>query len=194
VRHGRKGGNSPDPLSLPSASVQATDRRELARACPQCPDAKTSPHQHAPKAAAPGLARRTSPDTRPGHLLDSPFRPIKSPSEHTIEPTPSPATSQTTFLPSALSRSQLPSTPASSWTRVAPPRSATVGRTDGGKWRRSAAGTFSALRRQALLPLRPSPSTSSSLLHAGELPPSPMETTPTRRWIRIQQQHTGSVT
>jgi hypothetical protein len=86
----------------------------------------------------------------------------------------------------------LPAPPASYWTRVAPPRLAAVGRTDAGKWRRSAAGIFSALRCRVLLPLRPSPSPSSSSLHAGELPPSPMDTTQTRRWIRIKRQRTDS--
>jgi hypothetical protein len=67
-----KGGNRPDPLSFPSASLHDADRRELANACPQCPGAMTLPRQHAPKAAAPGFALCTSPDTRPGHLLDTP--------------------------------------------------------------------------------------------------------------------------
>jgi hypothetical protein len=57
---------------------------------------------------------------------------------------------------------------------------------------RSAAGVFSAPRRQALLPLRVSPSPSSSSLDAGEPPPSPLDTTQTRRWIRIQRQRTDS--
>jgi hypothetical protein len=75
---------------------------------------------------------------------------------------------------------------------VAPSRSASVGQADAGNWRRSAAGVFSAPRRQALLPLRASPSPSSSSLCAGELPPSPLNTTQTRRWIRIQRQRTDS--
>jgi hypothetical protein len=118
--------------------------------------------------------------------------PIKTPSEHTNELTPLPASPQTSSLPPVRSRSQQPSTPASYWTREAPPRSASVGQADAGKWRRSAAGVFSAPRRQALLPLRASPSPSSSSLRAGELPPSPLNTTQTRRWIRIQRQRTGS--
>jgi hypothetical protein len=50
------------PLLFPSASLHTPDRRELARARLQCPDAMTSPRQHAPKAAAPGVdvaSRRT---------------------------------------------------------------------------------------------------------------------------------------
>jgi hypothetical protein len=118
--------------------------------------------------------------------------PIKTPAEPTNERTPLPASSQTPSLPPLRSHSQQPSTPASYWTREALPRSASVGQADAGKWRRSAAGVFFAPRRQALLPLRTSLSPSSSSLDAGELPPSPSNTTQTRRWIRIERQRTGS--
>jgi hypothetical protein len=118
--------------------------------------------------------------------------PIKAPSEHTIERTPSPASPQTPSLLPALSRSTSPAPPASYWTREAPPRSASVRQADAGNWRRSAAGVFSAPRRQVLLPLCASPSPSSSSLDAGEPSPSPSSTTQTRRWIRIQRQRTGS--
>jgi hypothetical protein len=76
--------------------------------------------------------------------------------------------------------------------QAAPPRRAAAGREDAGIWRRSAAGVFSARRRQALLPLRASPSPSSSSPCAGELQPYPTNTTQMRRWIRIQRQHTDS--
>jgi hypothetical protein len=84
---------------------------------------------------------------------------------------PSPATSQTPSLHPARSSSTTPAPPARYWTQAAPPRWAAAGRTDAGSWRRSAAGVFSARRRQALLPLRASPSPSSSSPCAGELQP-----------------------
>jgi hypothetical protein len=153
-----------------------------------------------PPARPQGRPARLCPCTSPDHPapatywtpLPPPSWPIKSPAEHTNERTPLPASSQTPSLPPVRSRSLQPSTPASYWTRVAPPRWAAAGRADAGKWRRSAAGVFSAPRRQALLPLRASPSPSSSSLHAGGLPPSPSRTTQTRRWIRIQRQRNDS--
>jgi hypothetical protein len=55
------------PSLLALCSLHDTDRCELTRACPQCPDAKTTPRQHAPKAAAPGFARARRQTPRPGH-------------------------------------------------------------------------------------------------------------------------------
>jgi hypothetical protein len=57
------------------------------------------------------------------------------------------------------------------WTQAAPPRWTAAGRTEARNWRRSAAGVFSTRRRRALLPLRASPSPSSSSPCAGELQP-----------------------
>jgi hypothetical protein len=79
----------PDPSPCPSASLQATDRRELARACPQCPDAKTKPRQQASKAAAPGIAdaHRQAPPHRPPFGQPAPAykKPLRAPDwNHTI--------------------------------------------------------------------------------------------------------------
>jgi hypothetical protein len=133
----------------------------------------------APPACPQACRARRCPCTSPDHPapathwapLSPPSWPIKSPSDHAVDTTPLPATSQTPSLPPVRSRSLQPSTPASYWTREALPRPASVEQADAGKWRRSAAGVCSAPRRQALLPLRASPSPSPSSLDAGELPP-----------------------
>jgi hypothetical protein len=170
-----EGRNRPDP---PLFSLCLSARCRPAGARQRVPTVPRR-HEQAPPARPQGRRTRLCPCTSPEPPAPATYWtplpptswPIKSPSEPTIKPTPAPAASQTTSLPPVRSRSQLPAPPASYWTRVAPPRSAAVGRTDAGKWRRSAAGTFSAPRRRVLLPLRPSPSPSSSLLPTGELPP-----------------------
>jgi hypothetical protein len=57
------------PSLLALCSLHVADRRGLANAYPQCPDAETTPRQHAPKAAAPGFARACRQTPRTGHLL-----------------------------------------------------------------------------------------------------------------------------
>jgi hypothetical protein len=184
------------PLSVPLLSARCrpswprqrrpTVPRRRDQAPPARPQGRRARYRQCTSPGPPAPATYWTP-------LPPPSWPIKSPAEHTSERTPLPASSQTPSLPPVCSRSLQPSTPVSYWTRVAPPRWAAAGRADAGKWRRSAAGVFSAPRRRVLLPLRASPSPSSSSLHAGELLPSPSSTTQTRRWIRIQRQRTGSV-
>jgi hypothetical protein len=96
--------------------------------------------------------------------------PIKAPADQTNELAPLPATSQTPSLLSARSRSKQPATPVSHWTQAAPPRSTPVEQEDAGKWRRRAAGVFSAPHRWALLPLHRAPPSNTRHCTAGELP------------------------
>jgi hypothetical protein len=132
----------------PPARVQGRS----ARCCPS----------HVARAPAPATFWPPSPPTS---------WPIKAPSEHTNEHAPLPASSQTSSFPPVLFRLTSPAPPASYWTWVAPPRSASVEQGDAGKWRRRAAGVFFAPRRQALLPLcRASPSNTRPC-NAGELQP-----------------------
>jgi hypothetical protein len=191
---GGEGRSRPDPpfsVPLPSARRRPSWPHHRLPTVPRRRD-------QTPPARPQGRRARLRPCTSSVHPapathwtpLSPPSWPIKAPSDHAVELTPLPASSQTPSLPPVRSRSLQPLTPASYWPREAPPRSASVGQADAGKWRRSAAGVFSTPRRQALLPLRASPSSSS--LDAGELPPSPASTTQTRRWIRIQRQRTDS--
>jgi hypothetical protein len=66
---GGNGGHRPDPLSSPSSSLQVADHRDLARADPQHSAAETTPRQHAPEAAVPGVAFAHRQGPRTGHLL-----------------------------------------------------------------------------------------------------------------------------
>jgi hypothetical protein len=109
VRHGgEEEEHTQTPLSSPLLSARC--RPAWARqSMPTVPRRRGSTPPARAQSRSARLCSRTSPDTPPRPPLETlapaPFWPIKSPSEHTSELTPAPASSQTSSLPLALSRS-----------------------------------------------------------------------------------------
>jgi hypothetical protein len=104
----RRGRTCPGPPLVSLCPLHVADRRDLASTDPQCPVAATKPHQHTPKAAAPGFARARgqAPPSMPLETL-APARsrayknPPSTPRRSTHSPLPIP-----TLLFSSLPRSR----------------------------------------------------------------------------------------